>query len=228
MDDILVLAANAIYVAMALTALFGMFWVILLLFRIRQKRFPSSAAADQFLDDVRDSLAQRDLNAVADLCDSPEHWSKAVPQLVLVAVQNINRPMSKLRKLLAEKFERDILASLEYGTSWIATIVKSAPMLGLLGTVLGMINAFAKIASSQGGTDPTKLANDISFALLTTALGLVIAIPLVLAGNLIHIRIGKLQDSVQHDLGQFLEDVEETQAAGGAAPFAQPAEGARV
>ena len=140
-----------------------------------------------------------------------------MPQLVLVAVQNMNRPMSKLRKLLAEKFERDILASLEYGTSWIATIVKSAPMLGLFGTVLGMINAFAKIASSQGGTDPTKLANDISFALLTTALGLVIAIPLVMAGNLIHIRIGKLQDSVQHDLGQFLEDVEETQAAGGGA-----------
>ncbi len=228
MDDILVLAANGIYVAMGLTALFGMFWVILLLFRIRQKRFPSASAADQFLDDVRDSLAQRDLNAVADLCDSPTYWSKAVPQLVLVAVQNMNRPMNKLRKLLAEKFERDILASLEYGTSWIATIVKSAPMLGLLGTVLGMINAFAKIASSSGGTDPTKLANDISFALLTTALGLVIAIPLVLAGNLIHIRIGKLQDSVQHDLGVFLEDVEETQRTEGAAPYAQPAERARV
>jgi biopolymer transport protein ExbB/TolQ len=217
MDEILVIAANAIYAAMALTALFGMFWVILLLIRIRQKRFASPAAADQFLDDVRDNLAQKDLNAVADLCDSPADWSKAVPQLVLVATQNMDRPMNKLRRLLAEKFERDILASLEYGTSWIATIVKSAPMLGLLGTVLGMINAFAKIASSQGkGTDPTALANDISFALLTTAIGLVIAIPLVMAGNLIHIRIGKLQDSVQHDLGVFLEDVEDTQATGGA------------
>jgi len=235
MDEILVLAANAIYAAMALTALFGIFWVILLLIRIRQKRFASSAAADQFLDDIRDCLAQKDLNAVADICDTPEHWSKAVPQLVLVATQNMDRPLNKLRRLLAEKFERDILASLEYGTSWIATIVKSAPMLGLLGTVLGMINAFAKIAASQGGTDPTKLAafakiaasqdtgtdptqlaNDISFALLTTACGLVIAIPLVLAGNLIHIRIGKLQDSVQHELGVFLEDVEDTQAAGGA------------
>lgn len=217
MDELLVFAANAIYAAMALTALFGMFWVILLLNRVRKKRFSSPAAADQFLDDIRDSLAQRDLNAVADLCDSPNYWNKAVPQLVLVAVQNMDRPMNKLRRMLAEKFERDILSSLEYGTSWIATIVKSAPMLGLLGTVLGMINAFAKIAASQGsgGTDPTKLANDISFALLTTALGLVIAIPLVLAGNLIHIRIGKLQDSVQHDLGVFLEDVEDTQAAGG-------------
>ena len=217
MDDLILLAGNAIYAVMALTALFGMFWVILLMFRIRQKRFPTPAAADQFLDDIRDHLAQKDLNAVADLCDSPQYWSKAVPQLVLVAIQNIDRPMTKLRRMLAEKFERDILASLEYGTSWIATIVKTAPMLGLLGTVLGMISAFAKIAASQStGTDPTKLANDISFALLTTAIGLIIAIPLVLAGNLIHIRIGKLQDSVQHDLVVFLEDVEDTQAARGA------------
>ena len=216
MDDLIVIAGNSIYAVMALTALFGIFWVILLLMRIRQKRFATPAAADQFLDDIRDHLGQKDLNAVADLCDSPQYWSKAVPQLVLVAIQNIDRPMAKLRRLLAEKFERDILASLEYGTSWIATIVKTAPMLGLLGTVLGMISAFAKIAASQStGTDPTKLANDISFALLTTAIGLVIAIPLVLAGNLIHVRIGKLQDAVQHDLGVFLEDLEDTQAAGG-------------
>ncbi len=217
MDDLILLAGNAINAVMGLTALFGVFWVILLLTRIRQKRFPTPTAADQFLDDIRDHLAQKDLNAVVDLCDSPPYWSKAVPQLVLVAIQNIDRPMSKLRRLLAEKFERDILASLEYGTSWIATVVKTAPMLGLLGTVLGMISAFAKIAASQNsGTDPTQLANDISFALLTTAIGLIIAIPLVLAGNLIHVRIGKLQDAVQHDLGVFLEDLEDTQAGGGA------------
>ncbi len=216
LDSLYAIAGNVIYVTMGLTALFGMFWVILLLFRIKQKRFPNSAAADQFLDDIRDSMAQKDYNAVLDLCDSPAYWSKAVPQLVMVAIQNIDRPMNKLRKLIAERFERDILASLEYGTSWITTVVKSAPMLGLLGTVLGMIQAFAKIASAQGtGTDPTALANNISFALLTTALGLVIAIPLVVAGNLVHIRIGKLQDAVQHDLGQFLEDLEDTHAAGG-------------
>ncbi len=216
MGDLMKLAENSIYGFQALAALFGVFWVVLLLMRIRQKRFATPVAADQFLDDVRDHLAQKDVNAVADLCDSPPYWSKAVPQLVLVAMQNIDRPLGKLRRLLAEKFERDVLATLEYGISWISTIVKTAPMLGLLGTVLGMINAFAKIATSKGGTDPTQLANDISFALLTTAYGLIIAIPLVMAGNWVQVRIGKLQDAVQHDLGVFLEDLEETQAAGGA------------
>ena len=57
---------------------------------------------------------------------------------------------------------REILADLEYRTSWIATIVKSAPMLGLLGTVIGMISAFQDIAAmKQTGMDPSALAAPI-------------------------------------------------------------------
>lgn len=136
--------------------------------------------------------------------------------MILVALQNRNLGVQKLRRLLGEKFERDILADLEYRTSWVATIVKSAPMLGLLGTVMGMINAFAKIATAQqAGTNPKVLADDISFALFTTALGLTIAIPLVMAGNMIHVRMGKLQGSVQEDLGGFLDDLNTVSAASG-------------
>lgn len=208
MQQILELAGNAIYVALALVALFGVFSVVLLVRRIAQKRFPSNAAADQFLEEVNGHLQRRDLDAIAELCDSPPYWSKAVPQLILVALQNLSTSPAKLRRLLGETFEREILADLEYRTSWVATIVKSAPMLGLLGTVVGMIGAFAKIAEmKQSGMDPTALAQDISLALSTTAIGLTIAIPMVLAGNIIHIRIGKLQDAVQHQLGQFLDQL---------------------
>ena len=116
--------------------------------------------------------------------------------------------------MLAEKFERDVLADLEYRHSWIGTIVKSAPMLGLLGTVSGMILAFAKIATSQQtGTDPSALADDISLALLTTAMGLTVAIPLVLLGALVQVRIGKLQDAVQQHVGEFLDDLEAANVA---------------
>ena len=199
----------AIYGMQALVALFGLFFVILLVRRIGQKRFSSASASEQFHEEIRERLARKDFEGIVALCDSPPYWSKAVPQLILVAMENLSRPAGKLRRLLAEKFEREVLADLEYGTSWIATMVKSAPMLGLLGTVIGMINAFSKIAAAQStGTDPKQLAGDISFALLTTAIGLLTAIPLVLAGNMLHVRIGKLQDSVQHDLGVFLDDLE--------------------
>ena len=209
LGPILEIFGYAIYASMALAALAGVYFCTLLIVRVKQKRFSSNAAAEQFLDDVRVELEQNNMKGVAEVCDSPGNWSKAVPQLILIAVENRNRPMNKLRRLLAERFEREVLADLEYRTSWVATIVKSAPMLGLLGTVVGMINAFAKIASaSDTGTDPKALANDISFALFTTAAGLAIAIPLVLAGAAVHIRIGKLQDSVQDHLGSFLDDLE--------------------
>lgn len=208
MQQILEFAGTAIYTALALVALFGVFSVILLIRRVAQKRFPSDAAADEFLEQVNDHLQRRDLNAIAEMCDSPPYWSKAVPQLILVALQNLSSSPTKLRRLLGETFEREILADLEYRTSWVATIVKSAPMLGLLGTVVGMIGAFAKIAKmKQTGMDPTALAEEISLALSTTAIGLTIAIPMVLAGNIIHIRIGKLQDAVQHQLGKFLDNL---------------------
>jgi len=208
-SGILDAAGWAIYIALGGVALYGLFCVILLVRRIAQKRFSGPQAASQFLGQVRTELARKNFDQIAKLCDSPPYWSKAVPQLILVGLTHWKLAPAKLRRLLAEKFETDVLTDLEFRTSWIATIVKTAPMLGLLGTVVGMINAFAGIAEMQqtGGVSK-QLAGDISFALFTTAIGLAVAIPLVLAGNMIHVRISKLQDAVRQDLGLFLDDLE--------------------
>jgi biopolymer transport protein ExbB/TolQ len=201
--------SNMIYPLQAITALQGAFLCIVVFRRITQKRFRSAAAEDEFLAEVRGMLQQKNFEGVAELCDSPPYWSKAVPQLILVALQNRDRPVVKLRQMMAERFEQDILSDIENRIAWINTVVKIAPMLGLQGTVLGMIAAFAKIASAgKSGVDPTALANDISFALFTTAIGLMVAIPLVMALAAIHVRQGKLQDSVQYMLGTFLEDLD--------------------
>jgi biopolymer transport protein ExbB len=200
---------NGIYASMAAVAIYGVFTAILIARRITQKRFRSHAGAEEFLDEVRDNLEKQQYEGVADLCDTPGYWAKAVPQLLLVAVANRNRPINKLRRMMGEHFEREILADLEYRMSWINTVVKTAPMLGLLGTVTGMIAAFGKIAgASKTGADPSALAGDISFALFTTAMGLMIAVPLVMLGAWLQVRIGKLQDEVQQYLGVFLEDFE--------------------
>ncbi len=207
--SIIDMASSAVYPLQALLAFAGMFLVLLLLRRIAIKRFNSPASAEAFMNDVRGHLAARRFDEVAQLCDSPPYWSKATPQLMLVALAERQRSLPKLRARLAEQFNTEILADLEYGMAWINTLVKTSPMLGLQGTVLGMIAAFAKIAGRQkSGIDPSDLAADISFALWTTAIGLFIAIPLVIAGAAIQIRIARLQDSVQKQLGEFLEVLE--------------------
>mgnify|MGYP002063713068 CR=1 FL=1 len=90
----------------------------------------------------------------------------------------------------------DLSLRLTRSLALIKSLIAICPLLGLLGTVIGIINAFAKIAAaSQTGTDPSKLANDISFALFTAALGLTIAIPLVLAGAMISVRIGRRREA---------------------------------
>jgi biopolymer transport protein ExbB/TolQ len=61
--------------------------------------------------------------------------------------------------------------------------------------------------------DPTTLANDISFALLTTAYGLMIAIPLTVLGASVQVKKGKLTDSVQEQLSEFLYDLEQAMQA---------------
>jgi biopolymer transport protein ExbB/TolQ len=201
---------DGVYITQGMIALFGVYLLIVMLRQLGKKRFASRAVATKFLDELKTQLQERNVEGVADICDSPAYWNKAVPQLVLVALQNPHLSPTKLRRYLGETFEREVLSDFDYRQSWISTIVRAAPMLGLLGTVLALIAAFTKIADmQQAGTDPSALAGDIGHALLTTAFGLAIAIPLTLAGNLIHVRIGKLQAAVQHQLGEFLEMYDE-------------------
>ena len=203
------LMSNLIYPMQGIAAVYGLFLVVLIFRRIGQKQFRSQSAADQFMTQVNEHLQGRQFNEIVALCDSPPYWSKAVPQLVLIAMANRHWPLNKLRQLLSETFEREVLSEMDYQMSWVNTVVKTAPMLGLQGTVLGMIAAFGKIAAKQAsGVNPASLASDISFALITTAVGLMIAIPLVMCMASMQVRIGRLTDNVQHQIGQFLDQLE--------------------
>lgn len=79
-------------------------------------------------------------------------------------------------QIAAQEAQR-FLATLSRHLRAIESIVQAAPMLGLLGTVIGMIDAFANVAAGGGAADPSALAGGIWVALTTTALGLMVAIP---------------------------------------------------
>jgi biopolymer transport protein ExbB len=203
---------NGIYAAMAAAAIYGLYCIVVLIRRVKQKSFPGRESANAFLDEIAEMLEKNDFEGITDACDSPELWARAVPQMVTVAVENRAKPIKKIKQVVGEFFSREILGEFDVRTGWVNTIVKSAPMLGLLGTVTGMIKAFKQIAGSGAeGVKPAALADDISFALWTTAAGLAIAIPLVILGAMVQSRITRLQDSVQEHLGTFFDDLEAAQ-----------------
>ncbi len=81
---------------------------------------------------------------------------------------------------------------LEHKLSYIGLIVTTAPMLGLLGTVQGMIESFRVIATNEAAPKPRDLANGIATALFTTLEGLIVAIPAVFAYGLFRNQVGRL------------------------------------
>ena len=207
MDQVFDILANAIYLVIFLIALWGAFCVIMVWSRIRQKQFTNEEQQTLFLEAIEETLSRGDYDAAIELCQGDR---RATCQLSQLAIENRKIGFAKVKQLVADRFERDVLQDLEYRLSWVYTVIKTAPMIGLLGTVLGMMAAFSKLADPNATVEVNKLAMDIQFALITTALGLAIAIPLVLCTAYINVAIRKMEDLVSYGINQFLEIFKES------------------
>ena len=201
MDTLFNLIGDATYAALAIIALWGAFCAVLAWRRIAQARFRNEDAQDEFLDELDAHLLNGQFDAATELC---EHDRRAMPQLALYAIEMRDLEFPRLRRLLTERFEKDILTDIEHRLSWVATAIKSAPMIGLFGTVMGMMGAFANLSSGTK-VDTGKMAEDIMFALITTAMGLAIAVPLLLASQGISVRIRQMEDLVASGLARLLD-----------------------
>ena len=202
METVFTIMGNCVYVVLAGIALWGAFCVIMVWNRVAQKRFRNEADQGRFLEAVEEHLAKGDYSSAAAACEGDR---RAMCQLSFMAIENRKLGFAKVKQLVADRFQRDVLADLEFRLSWVNTVIKAAPMIGLLGTVMGMMAAFAKLSDPTQEIDPSHLAGDIQFALITTACGLAIAIPLVLCVASINVRIRKMEDLVSYGLNQFLE-----------------------
>ena len=150
-------------------------WVMIDRFAVFSKAKRYSIA---FVLALRDRMGKRDLNGALNL-------SKAEPQSPIAktgpdevgefdVVDAVNRAIDRVK-------EREV-ANMKKGLGGLASISSAAPFIGLFGTVIGIINAFqAMAASGQGGLGA--VSKGISEALITTAAGLLVAIPAVMAFN---------------------------------------------
>lgn len=194
--------SNTVYVFLGLDALWGAYCIIVIFMRLGQKRFRSDRKQDEFLETIDAALKKGDYDTAALECEGDR---RAVPQLTALALANRELPTEEMQELLVDRFQRDVVSDLEHRVNWTNNVIKTAPMLGLLGTVLGMMAAFGKIAAAESGVKPEELSSDIAFALITTAIGLAIAIPATACVASINIRIRKLEDQVSAGLVRLLE-----------------------
>jgi biopolymer transport protein ExbB/TolQ len=192
---------DACYLLLALNALWGAYCTVVVWRRLSQMRFRSEDKQNEFMDGVVRQISTGDFDSAAAACEGDP---RALPQLAMLAISNRDLGYAKLRQLLADRFQRDVLADLEYRLSWIVTVIRSGPLLGLFGTVLGMMAAFGRIGTGEK-VKPEQIADEISVALIATAMGLTTAIPFTFLMASLNIRLRKFQDLVGLGLTQLLD-----------------------
>ena len=201
-SGITTIVGYVIYLALAAIAIWGGYCVSMAWTRVSRQRFSNEDAQNEFLNQVDEPLLKGDFDTAAHVCQED---SRATPQLALLAINHRRSGYAKVKQLVADRFQRDVLGDLEHRLNWVNTVINTAPMVGLLGTVIGMMGAFGKLYSSEGPVAPTVLAGDIMTTLITTACGLAIVIPLRFFTQTINIRISKLEDLVGVGMSRFFD-----------------------
>ena len=135
-----------------------------------------------------------------------QRFEKLPAPAAKVAVAGL-RASGKDREVIREAIETEAnrqVRILESRTTVLATVAAIAPLMGFLGTVTGMITAFHQIESLQGNVDASVLAGGIKEALVTTAAGLIVGIPAIVAYNHITTRIQKMVGEMEDVGGELV------------------------
>jgi biopolymer transport protein ExbB len=171
------------------------------------KNFKAHTDVDKYFARLEQLLQTGGGRAVLENCEREAvetDW--ILPRLFLAAFREGERGTIAARDAMADCIDTEIMPELNKALPSILLLVKAGPMMGLLGTVVGMILAFEKIAGATK-VDPSALANDIGMALFTTAEGLMIAIPLIAFYTGFRERINRFQIDIQRGTQQALRMV---------------------
>lgn len=140
-------------------------------------------------------VAKVEAHKASEALDAIKDYKGATARVIKATLRNINKERDHIEDIVTENILNESSNIDRFG-SFVLVLAAVAPLLGLLGTVTGMIATF-DIITTHGTGDPKLLSGGISEALVTTMLGLVVAIPLLLLGNLLSGWAQSIKDSME-------------------------------
>ncbi len=165
----------------------------------------ASKTPESFLQQIKTMVTSGDINSAKNLCmqtDSP------VARMIEKGLQRIASPLKNI-EVSIENVGKIEIYRLERNLSVIASISGAAPMIGFLGTVTGMIQAFIAIAQEEGSVSPKLLSSGIYEAMITTAAGLIVGIVAYLGYNYLVARVQKVVHSMEYSTVEFIDLLQE-------------------
>ena len=167
----------------------------------------ASRTPDNFIDEIRDKVTRGDIEGAKIQC---AHVDSPIARMIEKGVSRIGSSLKNI-EVSIENVGKIEIYRLEKNLSILATIAGAAPMLGFLGTVIGMIKAFIAIAQEEGSVSPKLLSQGIYEAMITTAAGLVVGILAYLAYNYLVTRVQNLVHKMEYNSLEFIDLLQEPQ-----------------
>ena len=160
-----------------------------------------------FMNDIRDYIHDGKTKSAIALCTK---YDAPVARMVEAGVQRCGKPLTDIQVAI-ENVGNVEVARLEKGLPYLATIAGGAPMIGFLGTVIGMVQAFFSMANAGSNIDITLLSSGIYTAMITTVGGLTVGILAYFGYNYLTAKISELVYSMESATIKFMDAISEPQ-----------------
>lgn len=185
---------------MLVLALLSVFCVYIFVERLAVIR-KASKVDPVFMDRIHDYVKTDELKSAINYC---RITNTPAANMIEKGLERIDRPASEVQAALENAGNLEV-AKLEKGLSVMATISSGAPMIGFLGTVLGMVRAFWEMANAGNNIDITLLSSGIYEAMITTVGGLVVGIVAMFAYNYLVSRVNDVANVLEAQTLSFMD-----------------------
>jgi biopolymer transport protein ExbB len=185
----------------------GILWIIAIYLFV--ERFLTINKANQdpgaFMSRVKELVLRGDVSGAKMLCAQNNN---PIARMIEKGISRIGSPLKTIEASI-ENVGRLEVFKLEKNLTTLATIAGAAPMIGFLGTVIGMVRAFIAIAQEEGSVSPKLLSSGIYTAMITTVAGLIVGIIAYLAYNYLVSRVQKVVHKMEYTSIDFIDLLQE-------------------
>ena len=161
-----------------------------------------------FMQRIRDYIHEGEIESAFNLCRKN---GSPYSRLIAKGISRIGRPVNDILAAVENTGNIEI-ANLSKGLPWLATTAAGAPMLGFLGTVIGMVQAFYAIAAEGNSANIATFSSGIYTALVTTVAGLVVGVIALFAYNYLVARINSVMNLLESKSMEFMDLLNEPAA----------------
>ena len=161
----------------------------------------ASKEDEEFFNKIKELVEQKNITAAKTLCQETE---TPISRMIEKGVDRLDKPMTDISSAIENQGKLEIY-KMENNLANLATIAGAAPMIGFLGTVIGMIVAFHEMASSGGNINVEMLSQGIYTAMVTTVAGLIVGIIAYIAYNYLVAKVENVIFQMEAHTTDFLD-----------------------